>query len=162
MQLPYASAGAIFHAGIASGKFHGVIMPTTPTGSRVISTVRPGRTDGTSSPFARSASPAKNLKIDPARAASPMPSGLVLPSSRDSSVPSSSLRARISVPIASRMSARCWMLAAAHFGNAARAASIAVAACAASARAYSPTMSAVLDGLTSGAASPPRSHSPLM
>ena len=62
-QLPNASAGAIFHAGIAIGKFHGVIMPTTPTGSRVISTSMPGRTDGTSSPCARIASPAKNLKM---------------------------------------------------------------------------------------------------
>ena len=45
-QLPKASAGAIFHAGMAIGKFHGVIRPTTPTGSRVISTPMPGRTDG--------------------------------------------------------------------------------------------------------------------
>src|SRR3954467_2625350 len=30
-QFPYAKAGAIFHAGIASGKFHGVIRPTTPS-----------------------------------------------------------------------------------------------------------------------------------
>src|SRR5207249_1601479 len=32
--LPHASAGAIFHAAIKSGKFHGMICPTTPTGSR--------------------------------------------------------------------------------------------------------------------------------
>jgi hypothetical protein len=32
--LPHASAGAIFQAGIASGKFHGVIAATTPSGSR--------------------------------------------------------------------------------------------------------------------------------
>src|SRR5579859_2457673 len=31
--LPYASAGAIFQAGIAMGKFQGVMMPTTPSGS---------------------------------------------------------------------------------------------------------------------------------
>ena len=48
--LPNASAGAIFHAGIAIGKFHGVISPTTPIGSRVISTSTPGRTDGSFSP----------------------------------------------------------------------------------------------------------------
>ncbi len=29
--LPAASAGASFHAAIVSGKFHGVISPTTPT-----------------------------------------------------------------------------------------------------------------------------------
>ena len=32
--LPNASAGAAFHAGIAIGKFHGVISPTTPSASR--------------------------------------------------------------------------------------------------------------------------------
>ncbi len=32
--------------GSRSGKFHGVMSPTTPTGSRVISTSMPGRTDG--------------------------------------------------------------------------------------------------------------------
>ncbi len=30
---PAASAGAIFHAAISSGKFHGMIWPQTPTGS---------------------------------------------------------------------------------------------------------------------------------
>ena len=30
---PAASAGAIFHAAISSGKFHGMICPQTPTGS---------------------------------------------------------------------------------------------------------------------------------
>ena len=32
--LPQMSAGAIFHAGIAMGKFQGVTRPTTPTGFR--------------------------------------------------------------------------------------------------------------------------------
>src|SRR5580704_16488360 len=31
---PVASAGPSFHAAISSGKFHGMIWPTTPTGSR--------------------------------------------------------------------------------------------------------------------------------
>ncbi len=51
--LPKHSAGAIFHAGIAIGKFHGVIRPTTPTASRVISTSRPGRTEAPFSPESR-------------------------------------------------------------------------------------------------------------
>jgi hypothetical protein len=34
MVQPAASAGASFHASSDSGKFHGVITPTTPTGSR--------------------------------------------------------------------------------------------------------------------------------
>ena len=33
--LPQISAGASFHAGIALGKFHGVISPTTPIGLRM-------------------------------------------------------------------------------------------------------------------------------
>ena len=31
--LPPASAGASFHTAISSGKFHGMIWPTTPSGS---------------------------------------------------------------------------------------------------------------------------------
>lgn len=34
-QLPAASAGASFHTAISSGKFHGMICPTTPSGSGV-------------------------------------------------------------------------------------------------------------------------------
>jgi len=34
--LPQTSAGVSFHAGIAIGKFHGVIAPTTPTGMRTL------------------------------------------------------------------------------------------------------------------------------
>ena len=47
--LPQASAGAIFHASISSGKFHGMICPATPTGfglpvrERVLELVRPAR-----------------------------------------------------------------------------------------------------------------------
>ena len=33
VQLPAASAGAIFHAAISSGKLNGMIWPTTPSGS---------------------------------------------------------------------------------------------------------------------------------
>ena len=36
MALPQISAGAIFQAGIAMGKFHGVMMPTTPSGRRTV------------------------------------------------------------------------------------------------------------------------------
>jgi len=39
--LPYASAGAAFHSGMAIGKFHGVMRPATPRGRRrLISSVR--------------------------------------------------------------------------------------------------------------------------
>jgi hypothetical protein len=30
--LPAANAGAIFHASMSSGKFHGITWPQTPTG----------------------------------------------------------------------------------------------------------------------------------
>jgi hypothetical protein len=33
-QFPVANAGPIFHAAINKGKFHGMICPTTPIGSR--------------------------------------------------------------------------------------------------------------------------------
>ena len=81
------------------GKFHGVMRPMTPSGSRVISTSIPGRTEASFSPAMRRASPEKNRKICPARMVSPMPSARVLPSSRASSRPISSLRARISSPM---------------------------------------------------------------
>ena len=34
--LPQTSAGQSFHDGIAIGKFHGVIAPTTPIGIRTL------------------------------------------------------------------------------------------------------------------------------
>jgi hypothetical protein len=34
--LPQASAGPSFHDAISSGKFHGIICPHTPTGSRSV------------------------------------------------------------------------------------------------------------------------------
>ncbi len=142
------------------GKFHGVIRPMTPSGSRVTSTPTPGRTDGTMSPFRRSASPAKNLKMLPARATSPIASGSVLPSSRASMSPSSARRVRISVPAASSTSKRCCGVDRPHAGAAARAAAMAACACAASACAYSPMTSRVSEGLTLRAASAPATHSP--
>ena len=56
--LPYASAGAIFQAGIAIGKFQGVMSPTTPMGSRVTSIWTPGRSESSRSPLSRIVSPA--------------------------------------------------------------------------------------------------------
>ena len=34
--LPAASAGAIFHDAITSGKFHGAMAPITPYGSAIV------------------------------------------------------------------------------------------------------------------------------
>ena len=48
--LPQASAGASFHTGMATGKFHGVIRPTTPRGRRRVSSIDPGALGGSTSP----------------------------------------------------------------------------------------------------------------
>src|SRR5688572_12846008 len=50
--LPNASAGAAFQSGIASGKFHGVIRPTTPNGSCSVNWSAPGACAGITSPTA--------------------------------------------------------------------------------------------------------------
>ena len=39
--LPVASAGPIFQLAMLSGKFHGVIRPTTPSGSRNVMSMPP-------------------------------------------------------------------------------------------------------------------------
>jgi hypothetical protein len=47
---PAASAGATFHTAISSGKFHGMMAPTTPTGSRRVKPKNSrSRTSGTDS-----------------------------------------------------------------------------------------------------------------
>lgn len=160
--FPQARAGAIFQAGIATGKFQGVMSPTTPTGSRVISTSTPARTDGSFSPARRRHSPAKNWKICPARVTSPIPSGRVLPSSRERSRPSSSFRERISAAIALRQSCRVWMVERDQARKASNAASIARSTSLAEACANSPTTSDVFEGFTFGTAFDAASHSPAM
>ena len=54
--LPAASAGPSFHEAIVSGKFHGVISATTPTGSRTVKACPPAT--GIVSPSSRSGAPA--------------------------------------------------------------------------------------------------------
>ena len=123
------------------GKFHGVIRPTTPTGSRVISTPMPGRTEGKN--FARQAQAFAGEELEDLAGAGGLADafGRVLPSSRASSVPSSSLRARISLPILSSASLRAWMLPVDQAGKAAVAAATASSTCTASPWAYSPSTS---------------------
>ena len=96
--LPNASAGATFQAGMASGKFHGVIETDDPDRLVPDLDVDAGP-DGiedlavTADRLAR-----EYLNVEPVRPASPMASASGFPISRASSRPSSSLRARISVP----------------------------------------------------------------
>ncbi len=54
--LPAASAGATFHDAITSGKFQGVISPTTPSGSRKVKSTPPET--GIVWPSSRSGAPA--------------------------------------------------------------------------------------------------------
>jgi hypothetical protein len=54
--LPAANAGASFQEAIVSGKFQGVINPTTPTGSRTVKACPPAT--GIVSPSRRSGAPA--------------------------------------------------------------------------------------------------------
>ena len=56
--LPKASAGAAFQSGMASGKFHGVMRATTPSGSRSVNCSAPGACAGITCPTSRTASPA--------------------------------------------------------------------------------------------------------
>ncbi len=55
--FPQTSAGRIFHEGIAIGKFHGVITPTTPIGWRTLMLNLSGSSDGVVWPNRRRPSP---------------------------------------------------------------------------------------------------------
>ena len=149
--LPKASAGATFQAGMAMGKFQGVIAPTTPSGSRVTSTQVPGRAPGNASPASRTASPAKKCRTCAARATSASASASGLPSSRASRCPSSPRRPSISFAAARSTSPRRAGTSRDHASNAARAASTAIAAWPRSPWAWRSTTSERSEGLTSGA-----------
>src|SRR5262249_60556108 len=56
--FPATSAGIIFHDGIAIGKFHGVIIPHTPIGCRVLIAHLFGSSEGEDCPNSRRPSPA--------------------------------------------------------------------------------------------------------
>ena len=161
--LPYASAGAIFHAGIAIGKFHGVISPTTPSGSRVTSTSTPGRTDGSFSPASAQRFAGEELEDLPgahhladalgqrlALLARQQPPELVLAREDLGAGAVEDVRAlldRVRSPTPETPAA---------------AAAIAARACAASACAYSPITSLMSDGLRLAVAVAPATHSPAM
>ena len=56
--LPETRAGKSFHEGIAMGKFHGAIMPMTPTGMRTDMANLLASSDGAVTPKRRRPSPA--------------------------------------------------------------------------------------------------------
>ncbi len=55
--LPAIMAGQAFQAGMATGKFQGVIAPTTPRGARSVWTNTRSRSEGTTRPNSREPSP---------------------------------------------------------------------------------------------------------
>ena len=61
---PAARAGATLRVIIALGKFHGVTMPQTPTGSRKVRMRRPASGAGITAPSMRRASSANHLTKD--------------------------------------------------------------------------------------------------
>lgn len=80
---PAAKAGATFRVIIAAGKFHGVIIPQTPTGSLKVRTVFPAKEDGITSPYERGASSENQFTNDAAYLTSPCASANVFPFSRE-------------------------------------------------------------------------------
>ncbi len=92
---PAHSAGATFHVSSRNGKFHGVITPTTPSGSRTVSPMASGVKLVIDSPFSSSARPAKysNTSAAMAISAAAIPTGR--PTSSDNSLPSCGICALI-------------------------------------------------------------------
>lgn len=81
-EQPAANAGATFRVIMAAGKFHGVIIPQTPTGSRTVYSVVCAEDDGMVAPYDRVASSANHEMNDAAYTTSPLASPNVLPFSR--------------------------------------------------------------------------------
>ena len=104
--LPVTSAGMIFHVGIASGKFHGVMAATTPIGRRTDMAALSGISAGTVWPYWRRPSPAMKYVMSTPSWTSPRASGSTLPISCVISRERSSLRSRISSATRKRISAR--------------------------------------------------------
>ena len=80
--LPQTSAGIVFHAGIAIGKFHGVTRPATPIGIRTAMLNLFGSSDGVVTPNRRRPSPAIRYARSIASWTSPFVSSSTLPISR--------------------------------------------------------------------------------
>ncbi len=80
--LPVTSAGIIFQHGIAIGKFHGVTIPATPIGWRMLIAHLSGSSEGTVSPNIRRPSPAIRNAMSIPSWTSPRASARTLPISR--------------------------------------------------------------------------------
>ena len=162
--LPETSAGAIFHVGMAMGKFHGAIRATTPSGCLMVYMNTRGRSDGIVWPERRAPSPPKYSRMRTARVTSPLASPIVLPSSRLSRSPISAIRLSRIAAALSRILPRAGAGMDAQPGNAFCAAWTAASTSAASESWSSPTTSRVSAGLMFSKVRPVRDarHSPSM
>ncbi len=104
--LPASRAGKIFQDGMATGKFHGVIIPTTPTGCRVVQAILSASSEGTRLPHRGPALPGDEAAMSMASCTSPPASMRTLPASRLTSSASSALRAASTSAAAAITSAR--------------------------------------------------------
>jgi hypothetical protein len=120
--LPETSAGAVFHAGMAMGKFHGVMSVKTPRGPRRVVTLVPGSPLGSTSPVAAHPREPKNRDTSTARVTLPRASARVLPSSRTRSAATTEPRSCSRFAAIMRMAPRAGAGRAAHAGWAAAAA----------------------------------------
>ena len=80
--LPQISAAIPFHAGIAIGKFQGVMRPATPRGARTAMLNLLWSSDGVVTPKRRRPSPAARKAMSIASCTSPFVSSSTLPISR--------------------------------------------------------------------------------
>src|SRR5215471_6241904 len=119
--FPASRAGNTFQAGMATGKFHGVIRPTTPTGWRVVQHSLSPSSEGIVSPHAVRPWPATKAAMSTASCTSPPASTRILPASRATRSVSRALAPARTVAAAAMTSARagtgrraqaCWAAAA--------------------------------------------------
>ena len=104
--FPQISAGAIFHEGMAIGKFQGVIMAATPSGWRTDIANLSRSSEGTVCPYSRRPSPAMKAVMSMASWTSPRVSSRTFPISRVMSRASDSFRSMRSCAARNRSSAR--------------------------------------------------------
>ena len=158
--LPNASAGAIFQAGIAIGKFQGVMTAVTPSGSRGHLDVEAGAHRG--EPLAGHAQRLAREELEDLPGAADLADGLGKGLAFLAGKEVAQLRLAgedLGADEVERVERACGE-AAAQAGKAARAAAMAERACASPARAYSSITSAVSDGFTFREASSPPTQSP--
>ncbi len=122
---PAASAGPILRASMADGKFHGVIIATTPTGWRQTMMRLSAAWPGMMSPYMRLASSPNHSRNAAAYATSPLASASGLPCSAVMMVARSSWCSSINSYMRRNTCARSLAVLRAHAGNAACAASMA-------------------------------------